>query len=307
SEGNQENRGHGSVDSRTTDLTHNTSHVINTIGATAANYNKTSTFASVLRCSHETSQKKRKGDRNSSLSNLCEPLQNIDSQSSTDSDSPLEQSCIRPNTASTAIYIRGIPYLPIHDVKHMLAQRPVCIQIRHIRNISWIDRTMVELLVDENHVKQMRNRISKNPDYRVRTSFDPLAANSYNWETEVVPETQEAILKEDFVNRISASMASSHTDSTRRYLMEWGRKRGVGKQLESTLAKRYKILPPENPFPSNLSGAPTVPPYKQSKLEAIPFDVPGSAKRFASHKRRYPGTDSIERFVRYQLVYNSDL
>jgi hypothetical protein len=155
-----------------------------------------------------------------------QPGRRIQSQSNTDtldSESPLGRPKIRHQTGSTALYIRGVPFLPLRDVKCLLVQRPVCVQIRHIGNISWIDQTILELLVDSNHVHQMKNRISKNPNFHIRTSFDPLSATSYNWETAVTPETQEKILQEDFVNRIASSIASSRVDSTRRYLMEWGR------------------------------------------------------------------------------------
>lgn len=212
-----------------------------------------------------------------------------------DLESPSEHPEIRYDVPSTAIYIRGIPYVPISEVKRLLAQRPVCIQLRYVRNVSWIDRTLVELLVDKNHVEQMKNRISKNHNFHVRTSFDPLTTTSYDWENEVTPETQENILKEDFVNRIASSIASTQVDSTRRYLMDWGKNRGMGKQLETTLSKHYKITAPKSSFPRDMAS--TVAPARGKGLTTIDFKfgVTQGAKLLTSRKRQHTTADSIER------------
>ena len=212
-----------------------------------------------------------------------------------DSLSPSEHPEIRHDVPSTAIYIRGIPYMPISQVKRLLSQRPVCIQIHYIRNISWLDRTMVELLVNQNHAVQMKNRISRNQDFHVRTSFDPLSPTSYNWETEVTPETQENILKEDFVNRIASSIASTHVDSTRRYLMEWGRNRGMGQPLEAALSKHYKIPTAKKSFPRDMASTVAFEIGKETKTTGIKLGVTQGAKLLTSHKRQLTTSESIER------------
>ncbi|KAG0123704.1 hypothetical protein HOY82DRAFT_544101 [Tuber indicum] len=51
-------------------------------------------------------------------------------------ESPLERAEVQPRSASAAIYVSGVPFLPIREVKRLLAQKPVGIQIRHVRNIS---------------------------------------------------------------------------------------------------------------------------------------------------------------------------
>ncbi|KAG0127686.1 hypothetical protein HOY82DRAFT_541847 [Tuber indicum] len=83
---------------------------------------------------------------------------------------------------STSLYLEGIPHLPIVKVKELLKATPIRIQLRHIRNISWIDRLVIELLVDTNHSVHIRNRLENHSKYKVNRSFDPLSPSSFNWE-----------------------------------------------------------------------------------------------------------------------------
>ena len=232
-----------------------------------------------------------------------EEISSNDNYSEADPGSPLKRPVTRSKTGSIAIYFHGIPYLPIHDVKRLLAQKPVSIQLRHIQNVSWINRMILEILVDRNHAELMKNSISKDQDYQVRISFDPLARTSFEWESEVSPERQEAILKADFVRRIAASVASSRSDATRRYLCDWARNRGVGKQLETALAKDYEIPLPEDPFPGGKASVASLVKGKEPVGRRLELQVTEQANRFATRKRRHTTVDSIERLVvRIQLV-----
>ncbi|KAG0125028.1 hypothetical protein HOY82DRAFT_617257 [Tuber indicum] len=94
-------------------------------------------------------------------------------------ESPLERAEVQPRSASAAIYVSGVPFLPIREVKRLLARKPVGIQIRNVRIISWIERSILEILVDQNHVTHMKNRINKQAEFRVRNSFDPLSISSF--------------------------------------------------------------------------------------------------------------------------------
>jgi len=236
-------------------------------------------------------------------SGVNKEISSNDNHSEADPGSPLKRPATRSKSGSTAIYIRGIPYLPIHDVKRLLAQRPVSIQLRHVQNMSWINRMILEILVDRNHAELMKNSISKDQDYQVRISFDPLARTSFEWESEVSPERQEAILKADFVRRIAASVASSRSDATRRYLCDWARNRGVGKQLETALAKDYEIPLPEDPFPGGKASVASLVKGKEPVGRRLELQVTEQANRFATRKRRHTTVDSIERLVvRIQLV-----
>ncbi|RPB00239.1 hypothetical protein L873DRAFT_1789164 [Choiromyces venosus 120613-1] len=134
--------------------------------------------------------------------------------SSSCSATPLSPISKSLGTSKDKIYITGMPYSPISQVKKVLGAAPISIQLRHIRNISWIDGYILEILVDPNHVDRMKNRISKYSEYYVTTTFDPLSPNSFNWEGKVLPESKELILKINFVERLAASVASSSQSTT---------------------------------------------------------------------------------------------
>ncbi|KAG0127039.1 hypothetical protein HOY82DRAFT_542194 [Tuber indicum] len=83
-------------------------------------------------------------------------------------------------STSTPLYLEGIPHIPIVEVKELLKAGPIRIQLRHMRNISWIDRCIVELLVDTNHFVHIRNRLENYSKYKVNRIFDPLTPSSFN-------------------------------------------------------------------------------------------------------------------------------
>ncbi|KAG0127684.1 hypothetical protein HOY82DRAFT_541845 [Tuber indicum] len=178
-------------------------------------HNAKSTYSSVLRQDKPGLEKTKEGDHLTRK--------------------PLEKKRV---TTSTPLYLEGIPHIPIAEVKELLKAGPIRIQLRHIRNISWIDRHIVELLVDTNHLVHIRNRLDNHSKYKVNRSFDPLKPSSFNWEGDPLPESQEAVLKRNFVERLAASIASSTNHATRQHVMSWSQNRGLGTQLKDQLNKR---------------------------------------------------------------------
>jgi len=59
--------------------------------------------------------------------------------------------------STTALYIPNMPFLSIQNVKTILAGDPLRIQLRHIYNLSWIDKQILEPLVDSNHANRIKN------------------------------------------------------------------------------------------------------------------------------------------------------
>ncbi|KAG0122327.1 hypothetical protein HOY82DRAFT_544404 [Tuber indicum] len=129
---------------------------------------------------------------------------------------------------STTLYLEGILYIPIVKVKEVLKATTIRIHLHHIQNISWIDGRVIELLVDTNHSVHIRNRLENHSKYKLNRSFDPLSPSSFNWEGEPLPESQEAILKRNFVERLATSIASSSSNATHQHVMNWSQNRGLG-------------------------------------------------------------------------------
>jgi len=140
------------------------------------------------------------------------------------------------------LYISGIPFTTIKRVKDILGNPAIGIQLRDIGNICWIEQRVIELLVDVQHVERMKNHINQNSKFKVKSNFDALSPECFNWEGDMQPESQESVLKRNFVTRLSASVLSSNRDSTRRQIMNWASHRGLGQQLEKELDKQGIIL-----------------------------------------------------------------
>lgn len=135
-----------------------------------------------------------------------------------------------------------MPYMSIRNVKAILAGDPIRIHLGYIFNISWIDKRILELLVDSNHADRIKNRIGKNSEYYVKSDFDPLSADSFNWEGQISAESKNALLKRNFAMRLAASIGSTKLESTRQCIMTWAKNRGIGHQLERQLANEGIVV-----------------------------------------------------------------
>ncbi|RPA91810.1 hypothetical protein L873DRAFT_1794652 [Choiromyces venosus 120613-1] len=201
----------------------------------------------------------------------------------------------KPKVTSTAVYITGMPYSPISQVKKVLGAAPIGIQLQHIRNISWIDGRILEVLVDPNHVDRMRNRIGKYSEYYVSTTFDPLSPDSFNWKGEVLPESQESILKTNFIQRLGASVASSSRSTTREHIMEWARNHGLESQLRDQLHKQgirfSHNCDQDTAHSQNKNDQDT----NQCTKTTVGFKGTAGAAKYTSHKRKLSCTDSMQR------------
>ena len=149
----------------------------------------------------------------------------------------------KPSVNTTAIYVSGMPYTRYSEVKRILAAEPIGVQLRHIQNLSWIDKRIVEILVDINHAEKMRNRIIKYSPFDVKARFDPLSPECFNWHDDaVLPESKLKILQHTFVVRLAGSIASKRNASTREYIVDWMRNRGLGQQFGQQLQRDGIVL-----------------------------------------------------------------
>ncbi|KAG0126843.1 hypothetical protein HOY82DRAFT_542389 [Tuber indicum] len=189
-------------------------------------------------------------------------------------------------TTSTPLYLEGIPHIPIGEVKELLKAGPIRIQLRHIQNISWIDRRIVELLVDTNHLVHIRNRLENHSKYKVNRSFDPLTPSSFNWEGEPLPESQEAVLKRNFVERLATSIASSTNHATRQHVISWSENRGLGTELKAQLNERGIQI--SQPSTDNISVQPTVNTacHEESQNSNLALPDTRAYHKIVSRKRR---------------------
>jgi len=117
-------------------------------------------------------------------------------------------------TSTTALYISYMPFLSIQNVKTILVGDPLRIQLWDIYNLSWIDKQILELLVDSNHADRIKNGIGKHSDYYVKSDFYALSPASFNWEGKISPESKMALLKRYFEMRLGVSIGSTRLEST---------------------------------------------------------------------------------------------
>jgi hypothetical protein len=129
------------------------------------------------------------------------------------------------------------------EVKHILGREPIGIQLRDIRNMSWIEKRILEILVDVNHAQRMRHRIGTYSNYHIKTRFDPLSSDSFNWEEGLLPEAKMKILQRNFVTRLSTSMSSTNDPCSRQFIVDFVRNRGLGQQLEKEVERLGIVMP----------------------------------------------------------------
>ena len=208
----------------------------------------------------------------------------------------MKQPITNRKTSITALYISNMPFLSIPNVKAILAGDPLRIQLRHIYNLSWIDKEILELLVDSNHADRIKNRIGKHSDYYVKSDFDPLSADSFNWEGKISPESKKAVLKRNFAMRLAASIGSTKLESTRQYIMAWAKNRGIGQLLEHQLQKAEIIIPDHNMNSTTLpiSNDSLLPRCAPNATFTTPVITSGSSK-YLKRKLSISSNESMER------------
>ena len=204
----------------------------------------------------------------------------------------MKQQTIRNSKSSTtALYISNMPFLTIKNVKAILAGDPIRIHLRYIYNLSWIDKQILELLVDSNHADRIKNRIGKNSEYFVKSDFDPLAPDSFNWEGQISVESKKALLKRNFATRLAASIGATKLESTRQCIMTWAKHRGIGPQVEYQLQKEGIVI-------SSSSGNPA------TSLASDDHQFPKAATDSKSQKD--PSTPGPSKFLKRKLSISSN-
>ncbi|KAG0123175.1 hypothetical protein HOY82DRAFT_619551 [Tuber indicum] len=130
--------------------------------------------------------------------------------------------------------------------------------------------------------------------YKLNRSFDPLSPSSFIWEGEPLPESQEAILKRNFVERLATSIASSTSSETRQHVINWSQNRGLGTQFEAQL-KKHGIKISESPTAKN-SIKPAPNSAQSPSLSNSPFTLPATTlcQTAPSRKRRFSLTTEVK-------------
>lgn len=80
----------------------------------------------------------------------------------------------------------------------------------------------------------------------MKSHFDQLSPNSFNWDRDILPESKELVLRRNFITRLSDSVVLSNNVSTRQHVLNSARQSGVGVPLEKELESQGIILPAEN-------------------------------------------------------------
>jgi len=86
----------------------------------------------------------------------------------------------KPSFRTTALYVSNMTITTIKNVKNILVVVSINLHLGYIRNLSWIDKQILEILVDSNYAQSIKNRIGKNSEYNVISDFDALSAKSFH-------------------------------------------------------------------------------------------------------------------------------
>ncbi|KAG0125029.1 hypothetical protein HOY82DRAFT_543443 [Tuber indicum] len=197
----------------------------------------------------------------------------------------------------SALYVLGMPHIPIREVKRVLSQRPVSIQLRHVYYYSWIDGRVLEMLVDNKHVQKICNRITHHSTYTISSSFNPLEASSFNWNNDMLPESKKQLLKSNLVKRLGASINATSLQSTRQHILSWAYTRGIGLQLLKELkSEGCNLMLPESNIKISANDRAVATNTSNSK-PSLPVTFNSGLRMFTSQKRRCnsPDSDCIEK------------
>ena len=197
------------------------------------------------------------------------------------------------SSSSTAIYLAGMPEQEFHLIKQTFREAPISLHLGYIRNLSFIDGRILEILVDTNHVETMRNRLRKYSPYKVRNSFDPLSPESFDWEGDIVETSKVALLKRKLVARLAVSIASTNKPLMRNHIMGWATNRGVEDQLNQELRKKGIIVTDDSMEESDKSTKEERDKPEGSAITHNVVHVTAGAHRFSKHKRGYTSPDNI--------------
>ena len=112
-----------------------------------------------------------------------------------------------------------------------------------MENLSWIGERILEIIVDVKHARKMSNRITKYSKFTIKSHFDPLCPEWFDWEGDVLPESKLRILQTKFVTRLATSLASTRDSSSRHYIIDSVRKRGLEPQFLNACIGMALFLP----------------------------------------------------------------
>ena len=191
-----------------------------------------------------------------------------------------------------------MPFLSIRNVKTIMAGDPIRIQLRHIFNLSGIDKQILELLVDRNHADQIKNWIGKHCDYYVKSDFDPLSADSFDWEGQISEDSIDRLLNRNFAMRLAASIGSTQVESTRQCILTWAKNRCICQQLQNQLLKEGIVISPSigdrtTIFASDNSSRAGSTAYTRSTTH---LSTPGTSK-FLKRKLSISSNESLQRYL----------
>ena len=135
------------------------------------------------------------------------------------------------------IYIAGVPYSRLYKTRDLLRTKISGFQLDWIQNLSWIDRKIVEMSIHESRFLTIRKLFEKHKssEYYLLPNFDPLDSNSFHWEKDILPEDQEAILRQNLAKRLARSAVTTSRDSTSNELRDYAHNRGIGRSFDTLL------------------------------------------------------------------------
>lgn len=139
------------------------------------------------------------------------------------------------------LYITGLPFKNLSNVRNTLGPKGLGINLRHVLNVSWVTDTVLEAIILEPHVKEVERRIGR-PVVGLCTvpGYDPLNVGNFPWPADFHQERKHLLFRQALVSRFARSYAGSNSWQTKRFMSDFMHRRGWKEQFLEEVT-RYMI------------------------------------------------------------------
>lgn len=133
------------------------------------------------------------------------------------------------------LYVSGMLRMSLSAVKERLKRPDIRAQLRHIINLSWINDTVLEIIVLEKASLVLQQRFKIHPTIHLLEGFDPLDPEYFSWQSKVSGFRKKLALKKAFLKRLASSSIISSSAKTKNYLSAWVERRGWTSDFNTVL------------------------------------------------------------------------
>lgn len=186
------------------------------------------------------------------------------------------------------LYITGLPYKGLANIRKMLGPQGLGINLRHIVNLRWVTDTILEAIVPVSHAQDVEKKIGHHPPrLSMVPGYDLLIVGNFPWPSDFNLERKQSILRRAMITRFAASYATTTSWPTKRFMTEFMQhyqwKEEFLEEVTKQMAKSSVEGTPVSPIPMNLATGYNLG-QRQPSQQASPNVMLSLTKSTSSHE-----------------------